>query len=152
MAEAKQFHGFIGDTASLQIVARDLARGLVGERGLPALRDLLVNLEQRFLKKAVLLLPRVFFKLQRQVRPFGQPPHGFGEGDVFVFLDEREHVAALVTAEAMKDLSMRIDVEARRFLFVKRAEGDEVCAGAFEREIRANDIDDVAGGADLFEG
>src|SRR5207244_13588117 len=95
------------DTPALRIVARDLARGLVGERGLPALRDLLVNLEQRFLKEAALLLPRVFFKLQRQVRPFGQPPHGFGEGDVFVFLDEREHVAALVTEYVSTDLTRR---------------------------------------------
>src|SRR2546429_9610341 len=46
---------------------------------------------------------------------------------------------------------MLISVEPGGFLFLKRAKRNEVCAGPLKREIRANDIDDVAGGADLFE-
>src|SRR5438874_5140275 len=77
--------------------------------------------------------------------------NGFRETNVLVFLEEGEHVAALVTAEAMKDLAVWVDVETRALLFVERAERDEIGAGSFEREIRADDINDVAGGADLFE-
>jgi hypothetical protein len=56
-----------------------------------------------------------------------------------------------MAAETIKDLALRIDVEAGSFLFMKRAERGEVGAGAFEREVRANDINDITGRADLFE-
>ena len=94
----------------------------------------------------------VVFKFQRNFRAFGQPAHGVHEADVFVFLDEGEDVAALVAAEAVENLLVRIDVEAGRFFLVKRAKRGEVGAGAFQRQIRADDIHDVAGGADVFEG
>src|SRR5437773_11965599 len=52
----------------------------------------------------------------------------------------------------MKNLAMRSDVEAGGFLFVKRAERHKIGAGPFEGQISADDVHDVAGGADLFEG
>src|SRR6185369_2267128 len=53
--------------------------------------------------------------------------------------------------ETVKDLAMGIDVEAGGFLPVEWAKRDEVCPGPLERYGRADDIDDVAGGADLLE-
>jgi hypothetical protein len=50
--------------------------------------------------------------------------------DTFNFLHEIENVTALVTAEAMEDLPVRIDVEARSSLFVKGAQGREVGSGS----------------------
>src|SRR5204862_5680909 len=131
--------------------ARELPGGLPGERALPAVGDLLVNLEQRFLEVAMLLRARVFFEFERDAGPFGQSMHRFGKTDALEFLNEREYVTALVTAEAMKNLTLGMDVKTRRLLLVKRAEGDKIGARALEREIGADDLDDVAGSADLLE-
>ena len=49
----------------------------------------------------------------------GQKGDGLDEGDAVAFLDELEGVAAGVTAEAVKDLKVRIDGERRRLLGVK---------------------------------
>src|SRR6266571_5278692 len=108
VTEAEQFDRFIGNAALFQVIARDLSGGLLGERGLPAVGDLLVDLEQGFLQESMLLRAWVFGKLERNAGALGQPMHRFGKTDVFVFLDERENVTALVTAEAMKNLPMRM--------------------------------------------
>src|SRR5207249_11572651 len=52
----------------------------------------------------------------------------------------------------VEDLFLRIDVEAGRLLLVKRAERREVRARAFQWQVAADDIHDVTGGANLFEG
>jgi len=52
----------------------------------------------------------------------------------------------------MENLLVRIDVEAGGFLFVEGTERGEVRTRTFQRQITANDIHDVAGGTDLFEG
>ena len=88
----------------------------------------------------------------RARRAVSQSAHCFREINAFVRLDESEDVAAFVAAEAMEDLEVGIDVEAWGFFFVKRAKGDEVGASAFEGEVGPDDIHDVAGGTDLFEG
>ena len=75
---------------------------------------------------------------------------GFDERKVLVLANKGKYIAPFVAAEAMKDLTLRVDVEAGRLLFVERAESDEICPGALEREGRSDDINDVAGGADLF--
>ena len=111
-----------------------------------------MDLQQPFLEMPRLLLAGVLFILQRDLGPVGQPPHRLREINVLVFLDEGEHVAALVAAEAMEDLAVGIDVEAGALLLVKRAERDEVGPGALERQVRPDHIHDVAGSADLFKG
>ena len=151
-AEAEQFYRLGRHAAFGEIIARHLAGGFVGEAVLPALRDLLVDLQQLVLEMARLLFAGVVVEFERNFRALGQPAHGVHEADVLVFLDEGEHVAALVAAEAVENLLVRIDVEARRLFLVKRAERGEVRAGLFQRQIRADDIHDVAGGADAFEG
>src|ERR1035437_4943477 len=99
-----------------------------------------------------LLLAGILLEFQRYLRPVGQPPYRLGEVYVLEFLDEAEHVPALVAAEAMENLAVGIDVEAGGLLFVKRAERDEIGPGALERHVRPDHIHDVAGSADLFEG
>ena len=81
----------------------------------------------------------------------GKPADGVHEADIFVFFDERKNVAAFMAAEAMKNLAVRVDVEAGRLFLVKRTEGGEIGSGAFELEIGADDVDDVTGVADAFE-
>ena len=73
----------------------------------------------------------IVFKFERNFCAFRQPAHGVHEADVFVIFDEGKNVAAFVAAEAMKDLLVRIDVEAGRFFLVKRTERGEIRAGFF---------------------
>ena len=53
----------------------------------------------------------ILIHLQRNLGAIGEAAHRVHKTDVLVFLDEAEHVPALVTAEAMEDLFVRIDVE-----------------------------------------
>src|ERR1035441_10097585 len=99
-----------------------------------------------------LLLAGALLILQRNLGPVGHPPHRLREINVLVLLDECEHVAALVAAEAMEYLAVGVDVETGSLLFVKRAEGDEIGPGALEGQVRPDHIHDVTGSADLLEG
>src|SRR5206468_6438827 len=65
------------------------------ERGLPAQRDLFVELQQRLLERARLFRAGAALELQRDAGAFGQPAHGVDEGNVLVLLHEGEDVAAL---------------------------------------------------------
>ena len=86
------------------------------------------------------------------MRAFGETANSVGETDAFVFHHKREYVASFVATEAVKSLFMWSDEETGRFLFVKRAKRGEVRAVPFQWNVTADDIDDVAGGSDLFEG
>ena len=52
----------------------------------------------------------------------------------------------------MKRLTLRIDMKRRRFFLMKWTERLEICAGPFQRKIRANHLDDVVGGRHLLYG
>jgi hypothetical protein len=56
---------------------------------------------------------------------------GFGEGDVFDFLDEAEDVAGEAAAEAMIELARGVDRERRGFFAVKGAEAGIVLGSGF---------------------
>src|SRR5258706_4018274 len=99
-----------------------------------------------------LLLAATLLIFQGDFGPVRQPPNCFREVDAFIYLDEREHVAAFMAAEAMENLLVRIDVETGGLFFVKRAQGNEVGPGALEGKIGADDIHDVTGSTDLFAG
>ena len=148
--EAEFPDGFHAHTALVQVVAGDLAGGLVHEALLPALGDGLVELEQRILHAARLLGPRIVLRLEGDARALGEPGEGLDKGEVLVVLHEAEHVPALVAAEAVEDLLARVHVEAGRLLLMEGAERDEVRAGALERQVAADDIDYVTRGANLF--
>ena len=88
---------------------------------------------------------------KRDAGAFGQATDGFAEVDTLEFLDETKDIAAFMTSEAVKNLALRMNIEAGSLLFVERAESDEIRPRPFEREIGTDDFDDVTGGADLVE-
>jgi hypothetical protein len=110
-----------------------------------------VDGEEGVLEVAGVFLAGGWVKLDGDAGAFRETADGFDEGEIFEFLDEGEDVAALVAAEAMKDLAVGIDVETGGLFLVEGAERHEVRAGAFQGDEGADDIDDVIGGADLFE-
>src|SRR5262249_32734336 len=118
---------------------------------LPTLSDVFVNLKEGFLQMTR-RLARLLVEFEDDVGALSQAPHRFDKGNILVFLNELEHVATLVTAEAMENLPVGIDMKARRFLLVKRTQGNEVRAGTLQTQITPDDINDVTGAADLFEG
>ncbi len=51
----------------------------------------------------------------------------------------------------MEKPALRVDRERRRLFVVERAQPDEIAPGALEPHVRADHLDDVRAGADLFE-
>jgi hypothetical protein len=69
---------------------------------------------------------------------------GFGESDIFDFLDEGEDVAVLVAPEAVEELAAGVDGEGGRLFFVERTEAGEVLgSGLLKSHVVADDFDDV---------
>lgn len=151
-AKAEEFDRLFRNAALEEIIAGDLAGGFIGEGVLPALGDAFVDVQQLFLEMAGFLGGGVILELEWNLGALGEAADGVHEADVFVFFDEGEDIAALVAAEAMENLFVRIDVEAGRFLLMERAERGEVGAGALQIQITADDIDDVIGGTNTFAG
>src|SRR5207237_10773076 len=88
VAEAEEFDGFGGDAAFLKIIAGDLAPGLIGESGLPALGDLFMNVPEGFFEMADLLLAGLVLEFQCDMGSFGQAAHRVHESNIFVLLHE----------------------------------------------------------------
>src|SRR5439155_25523426 len=131
-----------------KITPGNLSAGFIGQRSLPALSDLFVDLQQLLFERARLLPRGSLFVLQGNARALRQPTDCLGKIEALVFFHEGEDVASFVAAEAFEDLQVRVDVETRTFLSMERTEGGEVSAGAFERQIRSDDINNVTRGAD----
>ena len=70
---------------------------------------------------------------------------GLGEREVFSHLDEFDDIAARAAGEAFEDLFCGVDVEAWSVVFVEGTQAEHFAAFAFEREVLADDIDDVIG-------
>src|SRR5205814_9252361 len=68
------------------------------------------------------------------------------------FAQEPDNAPADHAAEAVKGLAVGVDVIRRRFFVMEWTERLESCAGAFQRKIRADRLDDVVGGGDLLYG
>jgi hypothetical protein len=151
VAETEQLHRLRRDAAFGEVIARDLAAGIIGQHRLPALRDLLVDLEQLVLEKLRFLLSRALLEIERDFRPLRQTLHRFDKREIFVFANKRNDIAALVAAEAMENLPMRIDIEARGLFPMKRTERDKSAPGAFQRQNRADHVHDIARGANLLQ-
>ena len=64
---------------------------------------------------------------------------------------ERERVAALAAAEAVEDPAVGIDLERRRLLVVEGTEALEAAAGLLERDVPADELDEVGAIADRLE-
>ena len=81
-------------------------------------------------------------------RALCEAPRGGGKVEALVLRDEVEDAATLAAAEAVETLARGIDSEGRGFLLVEGAQGLEGGPRALEREVAADDIDDVIGGGD----
>ena len=151
VAEPEELHRLGPDAAAGQVIARDGAGLPRGQGRLPALRDLLVDLEETLLQVPGVGPARLLLQFKRYPCPLRQPPNRVGKVQVLVFLDKGEDVAAFVAAEAMENLFVRVDVEAGGLLPVEGAKRDEIGPGAFERHITSDHLDNVAGSPNLFE-
>src|SRR5215468_9451223 len=87
-SEPKQPNRFRGDTATLKIIPSRLAGSLVGERILPALGNLLVNLKKSFFEMTALLFAGPVLGLEGNPGTLGQASHRLWKIDAFVRLDE----------------------------------------------------------------
>ena len=83
-------------------------------------------------KAASRMRPKRVVEFQREVGAFGEPPHRIDEGNALILLHEGEDIPAFMAPEAVENLTMRIDVEARTLLTVEGTEGNEVCPGSFQ--------------------
>jgi len=99
----------------------------------------------------VLALTVVLGVFEWNAGAFGEASNRFAEVQTFEFLDEPKDIAAFMATEAVKDLALRVNIETGGLLLVERAKGDEVRPRPFEREVGADDFDDIAGGPDLVE-
>jgi hypothetical protein len=73
--------------------------------------------------------------------------HRLEEPDLFRFLDELEHVPTDLAREAVVELTLGVDRERRRLLFVERAPAHEVPAHAPQRHALPDQLHDVGGRA-----
>ena len=74
---------------------------------------------------------------------FREHAQRIGKREPFEFHYERDHVAALLAAEALEESAIGMHVERRRLLTVKRAEPHEVAATLAERDVPADESADV---------
>src|ERR1044071_2969923 len=65
-----------------------------------------------------------------------QLSHGGRKIDVLVIHHKAENASACPASKAVEGLSLRADMERRRFLLMKWAKRFEICPSPFEREIR----------------
>src|SRR5256885_8993048 len=78
--------------------------------------------------------------------------HGRWKIEMLIFHHEPKDASADSAAKAMKRLALWINVKRRRFFLVKWTERLEISAGPFQRQIRADHLDDVVAGRDLLYG
>src|SRR4051794_16000669 len=99
---------------------------------------------------AIVGLARPGFFDYRQPNARRQLPHGCREIDMLVIHDKSKNASAGAAAKTMKRLPLWINCERGCFFLMKRAERLESGSGAFQREVRTDDLDDVIRGRNLF--
>src|SRR5689334_16056837 len=84
----------------------------------------LVHLQQRLAEARVLsgLLARLLHLWKRNAELLRHQPHGVGEPEILVQLQEFEDVSVLLAAETVEVALVVVDRKGRRFLGVERAE------------------------------
>jgi hypothetical protein len=100
----------------------------------------------------LLELRRGLLVLEADTEPLRQPLDRLGEIEVLGLADERDHVAALATPEAVVQLVGRIDGEARRPLLVEGAATRVAGASLSQRGTAGDDFHHVGRGDDLPHG
>ena len=81
--------------------------------------------------------------LEFDTGPVGEHLEGLPEVDALDLLDEFEEIPALVTAVAVPDLALRADRERRRLLGVEGTEPRQLPSRTVERDVPADDLDEV---------
>lgn len=74
----------------------------------------------------------------------------FRKGDMGVLLDERENIAAFAARPTFVTLPARIDRQRRIRVVMEGAKGLELRPGRAQRQVSADDIDNVVGFPDPF--
>ena len=104
----------------------------------------LMNLEERFPKSAVgVSVPSFALLGKRHAELLGEHPHGVLEPQLFMKLEELEHVAAHVAAKAVKEPLLLIHMERRSLLGVERTEPLVGLSRALERDILLHDLQNI---------
>ena len=93
---------------------------------------------------------RALLVLERHPEPLGEPLDRPDEVETLGLPDERDDVAALAATEAVVEVQVRVDGEARRPLLVERAAAHVARPRRLaERRAQADHVDDVRCGDDL---
>src|SRR6185436_16869829 len=82
---------------------------------------------------------------QRDTGARGEALDGLYEVEMLELADERDRVAAFLTAETIKDALLGADRERRRFLGMERAEAGDAAADALEHDVLAGQRDEIRG-------
>ena len=119
----------LAEPSAREVVAHRRAGRRLPEVALVERRRLLENGVQPVAPLPRLLeLRRGLLVLEIDAEPLGKPLDRLGEVEVLGLADERDHVAALATAEAVVQLVGRVDGEARCPLFVEGTAAGIACA------------------------
>ena len=145
--------GDIGaDLAGFQVLAGGGAGGRAEKVGVEPVCGGFVQREESLAQFAALVVTGCGFIFEKGYAGFlGQAADRGGEVNAFIFHDELEDAASGAAAEAVVGLLLRADMERRGFLAVKRTERAPTRAGALQREVAADDFNDVAGGGDALD-
>ena len=136
-----------------EILAHRLSRGPFPEVPLEEDRRLLEQREEPLASPARLVrLRRDLLVLERDAEPLREPLDRADEVEPFGLADEGDDVAALAAAEAVVEVEIGVDGEARGALLVERAATrvarSRSPSGATSA---AHDLDDVRGGDDFAD-
>ena len=152
VADLPIFRDVGADLAGFEVVAGGGAGGRAKKVGVEPVGGGFVQHEESLAQFAALVVTGCGFVLENGDTGFlREAADRGGEVDAFVFHDELEDAAPGAAAEAVVGLLLRADVEGWGFLAVEGAEGAPTRAGAFEREVAADDFDNVAGGGDALD-
>jgi hypothetical protein len=75
----------------------------------------------------------------------GQAADGLGETDAIFAHKELEDTSTGAAAKTFEDALGGTDTEGRGFFFVERTQSEEVSSGPFERNVLADNLDDIGG-------
>ena len=140
------------EVSTCKVVADRLPRRRLPEVALVEARGVLEQGQQPLTPAPVaLVVVRALRVLELDAIPVGQHLDRLDEVEPLRLLHEREHVAALLAAEAVVGLPLRADGEARRPLVVERAAARVARADLAQLDARTDDLDDVRRRPDLVD-
>src|SRR5262249_5548583 len=136
-----------------QAALADVAAGVFGFGGVEVKLVILLGGPAYYVKHggSALVLRRVGRFFQHDSGAASEKFQRFDKTDVFVPLDKADDIARLATGPTAVALAERVNVEAGSVVVGERAEALEGAAGGSQRNIGADNLDDVVGLFDLFD-